>query len=506
MPPMQTARSIAPPSTVNLRQDHEVYQSYQAKPQGMAHGYLPSDHGAHWKPDQVPIQPTKMWNFGRAKAEIAEDLEEKHPLINKPNVRFIKTSEAMRVLTDYAYDGLYRLPIGDQNNFYRCLNPIIEELTNYKNLYAFTYKDDQGVQVLMVDKYGREYKLISPIELERYTYMGIPISTYYFQPIVSIPGLFETNLQEAETQTMGSIGPEISKIAIQGSVAPTSLSGTERPPIKLRVHDCDNTYGYCDYGCKNAYGYNAYGWDGGYGCDNAYDYNAHGCDGAYGCDDANGYDGNAYGLMVVIRLMVTMKLPDTQGELCKEPVQEQEISNLDTPKFVDLDEQSSQHSEVCDLKPYTDEEDSELMQLLDKDLEDFRPSLCHDVKPREVINAIESTEVFNAIEPREVSDIIDSSGLLVLLEELVSSNESVYSLLTFSMMKNLDPLPYDPRGVVDPLQVYGPALPFDPEGSTSFLPEGFYNFDDLHLNINRMIQGDAFESLCTLTLFLCHGI
>ncbi|MCO5590991.1 hypothetical protein L7F22_044967 [Adiantum nelumboides] len=175
MPPMQTARSIAPPSYVNLRQDHEAYQPYQAKPQGMAHGYLSSDHGAHWKPNQVPIQSTKMWEFGRAKVEIAADLKEKHSLINKPNVRFIKTNEAMRVLTDYAYDGLYRLPIGDQNSFYRCLNPILKELADYKNLYAFTYIDDQGVQVLMVDKYGREYKFISPIELERYTYMGIPI-------------------------------------------------------------------------------------------------------------------------------------------------------------------------------------------------------------------------------------------------------------------------------------------------------------------------------------------
>ncbi|MCO5557512.1 hypothetical protein L7F22_011077 [Adiantum nelumboides] len=234
MPLMQTARSIAPLSTVNLRQDHEAYQSYQAKPQGMAHGYLSNDHGAHWKPDQVPIQSTKTWEFERSKVEIVEDLEEKHPLINKPNVRFIKTNEAMRVLTDYAYDGLYRLPIGDQKNFYRCLNPIIEELTDYKNLYAFTYTDSQGMQAILVDKYGREYKLINQIELKRYTCMGTPIPAYYFQLSVSASGLFETNLQEAETQTMGSIGPEISKEAVQGSVAPTSLSGTERPPIRLR--------------------------------------------------------------------------------------------------------------------------------------------------------------------------------------------------------------------------------------------------------------------------------
>ncbi|MCO5594179.1 hypothetical protein L7F22_048203 [Adiantum nelumboides] len=138
-------------------------------------------------------------------------LEEKHPLISKPNVRFIKTNEAMRVITDYDYDNIYKLPIRDQNNFYICLNPIIEELTAHKNLYAFTYTDDQGVQVLIVDKYGQEYKLINPIELESYTYMGIPIPTAYFQSSVSAPMLFETALQEADTQTMGSFGPQISK-------------------------------------------------------------------------------------------------------------------------------------------------------------------------------------------------------------------------------------------------------------------------------------------------------
>ncbi|MCO5598905.1 hypothetical protein L7F22_053004 [Adiantum nelumboides] len=186
MPPTQTTKNVATPITRELRQDQEAYRSYQAKPQGMAHGYLSSDHVAHWKPNQS----TKMREFGRAKVEIAEDLEEKHPVINKPNVRFIKTNDAMRVLMDYAYDGLYRLPIGVQNNFYRCLNPIIEELTDYKNLYDFTYTDDQGVQVLMVDKYGREYKFISPIELVRYNYMDTPILTYYFQPSVSVPGLY----------------------------------------------------------------------------------------------------------------------------------------------------------------------------------------------------------------------------------------------------------------------------------------------------------------------------
>ncbi|MCO5574421.1 hypothetical protein L7F22_028206 [Adiantum nelumboides] len=95
---------------------------------------------------------------------------------------------------------------------------------------------------------------------------------------------------------------------------------------------------------------------------------------------------------------------------------------------------SSQHSEVCDLKPCTDEEDSELMQMLDESLEDFRPFLCQDAIPREVINAMEPTE-------------------------------------------NLELLPYDPRGVLDYLQFYGPTLSFDPDGSTYFIPEGSYDSD-----------------------------
>ncbi|MCO5603476.1 hypothetical protein L7F22_057626 [Adiantum nelumboides] len=207
-----------------------------------------------------------------------------------------------------------------------------------------------------------------------------------------------------------------------------------------------------------------------------------------------------------------LQLPNTQGELCKEPVQEKKISILETPKFEDLDEQSylkglssdvhlvnaitncicyddskeceidaifvfhaefydveiqrypmkpiqideqnpiqineqkhilineqkpiqgvfhevsfahsiesgqdassamedkqlmdfldddlewflfsstifsSQHSEVCDLKPCTNENDSKLMQMLDEVLKDFRPFLRQDVIPREVGNATE---------------------------------------------------------------------------------------------------------------------
>ncbi|MCO5574420.1 hypothetical protein L7F22_028205 [Adiantum nelumboides] len=95
---------------------------------------------------------------------------------------------------------------------------------------------------------------------------------------------------------------------------------------------------------------------------------------------------------------------------------------------------SSQHSEVCVLKPCTDEEDSKLMQMLDESLEDYRPLLCQDAIPRKVINAMEPTE-------------------------------------------NLELLPYDPVGVQDYLQVYGPALLFDPHGATYFTQEGSYDFD-----------------------------
>ncbi|MCO5547259.1 hypothetical protein L7F22_000704 [Adiantum nelumboides] len=77
-------------------------------------------------------------------------------------------------------------------------------------------------------------------------------------------------------------------------------------------------------------------------------------------------------------------------------------------------------------------EDTQLMDLLDDALEGFffllpyvahnimRPFLCQDVIPREVDNVMEPT-------------------------------------------KNLELLRYDPEGVADPLQVYGPALPFDPD-------------------------------------------
>ncbi|MCO5585824.1 hypothetical protein L7F22_039757, partial [Adiantum nelumboides] len=76
---------------------------------------------------------------------------------------------------------------------------------------------------------------------------------------------------------------------------------------------------------------------------------------------------------------------------------------------------SSQHNEVCDLKPCTYEKDSELMQMLGECLEDFKPFLCQDVIPREVDNAMEPTE-------------------------------------------NLELQPYEREGLVDYLQVYGPAF------------------------------------------------
>ncbi|MCO5549318.1 hypothetical protein L7F22_002786 [Adiantum nelumboides] len=61
---------------------------------------------------------------------------------------------------------------------------------------------------------------------------------------------------------------------------------------------------------------------------------------------------------------------------------------------------SSQHSEVCDLKPCRDEKESELMQMLDEFLEDFRPFLCQDVLQREVGNAMESIEILDDMETR----------------------------------------------------------------------------------------------------------
>ncbi|MCO5547344.1 hypothetical protein L7F22_000793 [Adiantum nelumboides] len=130
MPPTQTTRNAATFITRGLRQDHEAYQSYESKPQGIAHGYLSSDHVAHWNPNQS----TKIRDFGRAKVEIAEDLEEKHPLINKPNVRFIKTNEAMRVLMDYAYDGLYSE--GPAHLFYG-LRPLPAQLLKARHFSAF---------------------------------------------------------------------------------------------------------------------------------------------------------------------------------------------------------------------------------------------------------------------------------------------------------------------------------------------------------------------------------
>ncbi|MCO5605686.1 hypothetical protein L7F22_059870 [Adiantum nelumboides] len=131
---------------------------------------------------------------------------------------------------------------------------------------------------------------------------------------------------------------------------------------------------------------------------------------------------------------------------------------------------SSQHSEVRDLKPYTDEKDSKLMQMLDEVSKDFRPSLCQDVIQK---------EVGNAMEPTEVSDAMDSFGLLILLEDLVSRGEGDSSL----MMENLELLPYELGGVVDPLQVFGLALSFDNNGSTYFIAEGSYDSNDLHPDI-----------------------
>ncbi|MCO5577097.1 hypothetical protein L7F22_030919 [Adiantum nelumboides] len=58
---------------------------------------------------------------------------------------------------------------------------------------------------------------------------------------------------------------------------------------------------------------------------------------------------------------------------------------------------SSQHSEVYDLKPCRDEKDSELMQMLDELLKDFRPFLSQDVISREVGNAMEPTELEGVI-------------------------------------------------------------------------------------------------------------
>ncbi|MCO5551584.1 hypothetical protein L7F22_005089 [Adiantum nelumboides] len=126
------------------------------------------------------------------------------------------------------------------------------------------------------------------------------------------------------------------------------------------------------------------------------------------------------------------------------------------------------------------------------------PYITCDAIPREVINAIE---------PTEVSDAMESSDLLILPEDMNSSNEGVYSLIAFFMMENLELLPYDLGGVVDSLQVYGPVLLFDHEDSTFFFPEGSYDFDDLHADMYQPYNPkDALESLCNLTLFLCHGI
>ncbi|MCO5557764.1 hypothetical protein L7F22_011335 [Adiantum nelumboides] len=165
------------------------------------------------------------WGMIGTKQKVDVEPEEAPPPLSKPNLKLQRVNDMTRVNTDNIFLGLYKYDGGEHMTYYQCEERLLQELTDEKKLYVFTYgKDtkselimtgkyggehmtyyqceerllreltdekklyvftygeDTKSELIMTGKYGRSYVIVEPKELAGYTYFGGPLSIYYFTP------------------------------------------------------------------------------------------------------------------------------------------------------------------------------------------------------------------------------------------------------------------------------------------------------------------------------------
>ncbi|KAI5065314.1 hypothetical protein GOP47_0020009 [Adiantum capillus-veneris] len=127
-------------------------------------GMAPEFVGAYYNADcyvdlkgsqyRVVGDPDLVDEFGNIVVNEEEfDVAEKQPEL--PMTLFKTAIWVKRIFTDHLGDGLYRGQPELGSTFYKCMDPVLRELTEEKYLYIFEDRSKPGYPSLIVDKYER---------------------------------------------------------------------------------------------------------------------------------------------------------------------------------------------------------------------------------------------------------------------------------------------------------------------------------------------------------------
>ncbi|MCO5557158.1 hypothetical protein L7F22_010717 [Adiantum nelumboides] len=160
------------------------------------------------------------WRMTGTKENIDVEPEEALPALNKPDLKLRRINNLTRVNTDNTFLGLYKYDNGNHVIYYRCEEPLVDELLDQKRLYVFYYMKKK-FNLIMVDKYSRTYVNIDEKELEGYKYYGGPLPNYYFTPPRLEPTVKPTESMGypvyPDVRSMGSLGSQVSLTTHLGS-------------------------------------------------------------------------------------------------------------------------------------------------------------------------------------------------------------------------------------------------------------------------------------------------
>ncbi|MCO5559491.1 hypothetical protein L7F22_013092 [Adiantum nelumboides] len=122
------------------------------------------------------------WGMTGTKEKVDVEPKEAPPTLNKPNLKLKRINDMTIVNSDNTFMGLYKYDDGEHTLFYKCEEPLLNELTDQKKLYVFSYLKNEKIESIMADKYSRIYVNVNQRELEGYTYYGRPLPSYCFTP------------------------------------------------------------------------------------------------------------------------------------------------------------------------------------------------------------------------------------------------------------------------------------------------------------------------------------
>ncbi|MCO5547216.1 hypothetical protein L7F22_000661 [Adiantum nelumboides] len=103
----------------------------------------------------VVQNPSILDKWGMISTKEKMDVESKKapPALNKPNLKLRRVNDMTRVNTNNIFMGLYKYESEGYTLYYRCEEPLGNELTDQKRLYVFSYVENGNVDLIMADKY-----------------------------------------------------------------------------------------------------------------------------------------------------------------------------------------------------------------------------------------------------------------------------------------------------------------------------------------------------------------